>query len=508
MRSVMRIHLALLVLGVALASCGDMDLTASGGQDRDWGDGPGNEDAAPHADVQDDLDEEPEVRREVRPVASQRYVYVANEEARMVARVDALTLAVRPIPLDVPPHVVLASAQSDRAVVLSRGAERLFVIRSLPDRDVVTPLPTVRGNNALMLSESGRWGVAWYDNAASMPGEPVGSFQELTLIDVEEERAYVLSTGFGIRQVGFSADESRFHVVTESGIHLVQPASITSNAALPITQVALASVGERPEVMVAPDASVALIRDPSLARLVRVDLRNGAVGDVVLSEIAGQLLALPNGREVVVAQPEGRTLAVVDFEVSGAPVRSIGMPLTVSRVALDTESGDLLGWHPGDAVSAWVRLPASDLGSPEVFRLRSPATSVVPLSGQGRALVVHAQSSANAAMTVFDLASGYGKYVRLGATPRQVVAADGGAAAWIRLEGSGRDARSLHRIDLNTFARLEVPFDAVPETFGLMPGGEQLYVSLADDQGRLAFVDTVEGGYRQVAGYLLNAFIE
>lgn len=503
------IYLALLAL-LLVAGCGDAADEYRSDSGQDWN---GGSDASAGGDWwagdEDDgvqADPEPELTTRIMPVASQRYVYVANEEARLVAKVDALTLAVQPILLEVPPHVVVASQQDDNALVLSRGAERLYLIRSEPERDEVVPLRTVRGNNSLALSPDGRWAIAYYDNSISRPGEPIGSLQEVTLVDVREGTTAVLSTGFGIRHIGFSADSEQVFILTESGVHRFEPADIEGNQALPIVPLALGELGVAPELAVSADSSVLLIRDPLEPRLLRVDLSAGDIGEVLLDEVASQLLVLAGGEEVAATQPETQQLAIVDFEIEGAPVRSIEMPQEVTRLSLDETSGEVLGWSTSE--SSWVRLSLAPTQSQlDVFNVRAPASTVVPLPGQSKAIVLHAQVAHEAAMTVFDLSSSYGKFIQLGALPRQVIAAEGSNTAWIRLEG-GAAANALHRVDLDTFARLEVQFDATPETFGLMPGGGQLYVSLADETGRLAFVDAVTGEYRQVAGYLLNAFIE
>ncbi|HEY6079415.1 MAG TPA: hypothetical protein VIW29_11460, partial [Polyangiaceae bacterium] len=163
------------------------------------------------------------------PVVSGRWVWTANPTSGRVALIDAVSFAVKtalagagPTYLTALPPTADAAA---RALVINSVSEDATLLSANDDGDVQagTTLPLHAGANAWVVTPDGRFAVAW-TNAGTIAGaDPSEGFQDITVLDLQEQQPSSKRLSVGYRPVRlFVDDDNRYiYVVTDSGIDVV-----------------------------------------------------------------------------------------------------------------------------------------------------------------------------------------------------------------------------------------------------------------------------------------------
>lgn len=459
-----------------------------------------------------------------RPVATQRFLYVASRSLSTVAKIDAESLAVTPIRVGADPRIVAAvPGAGDTVVVLNAGADTLSIIRSAVDGDDVTHLDVLPGCNRVAVSPSGRHVAAWYDNRAARSGDEIGSLQEVSLVDLSVDEVFALSVGFSVRDVQFDASGTQGFFITDTGVSALDLGGVDGD--LPVPPVPFGDEGiaieADYEILVSSDGRHAIRRAASDSGVRILEFSTGEVAAVELPEVPTDVDLVEGDAMVLAAMRDSGRVAAIDIESAFSEAVDItfhDVPAPVGLIAVDAEELVALTYTTVSDVRRMGFLPLSGSGDAGYVALQKPPRAV--LTGPTpTAVVVHepdADSDETGAIgdvarswgvSLVDLPSRYAKLSLAPAEPVEVLFTDGGGGVVLRFEGADV-ARQLLLLDTESFASRTVELVAPVEAFGAMPGAERIFVSQEAENGRITFIDLQSGEQRHISAFLLNAYID
>lgn len=274
------------------------------------------------------------------PHAGDRYVYAVNTERDNVAVIDASTLAIHTIEAGDAPRYLQTLAGTDAAVVLNVASGDATIIRSANGKSTTTTVDVQEGTNAIAVAPDGKHAVVFFDSTHSGAGVS-GSYQDINVLFLEqgEERAVGMTVGFRPSAVKFSSDGKRAFVVTEDGVSILDFADIDENGAQIARNVPLGDdATESLDVSVTPDGNYALARREGESLLRLVDLENGDLHLLDLSE----LIAEYRPEAPVTPPPAPADAGVVDSgAASDAAVADASEPVTDADASF-VDAGSLL----------------------------------------------------------------------------------------------------------------------------------------------------------------------
>src|SRR5262249_25037539 len=156
------------------------------------------------------------------PVATGRFVWVANPTSGRVAYIDGSTLTVKTVEAgNAPTFLAPLPGSGDAVAVLNALSKDVTVLRV--EGGGITPrtIPGVApGSNSWAVSSDGTWAIAWTDARRVKKAPPRSQgFQDATVMDVSPgtgAKAHTtLAVGFRPVSFAFSADSRRAFAVTE-----------------------------------------------------------------------------------------------------------------------------------------------------------------------------------------------------------------------------------------------------------------------------------------------------
>ncbi len=157
------------------------------------------------------------------PVATGRYIWVANPDSGRVAYVAGSTLEVHTVEAGNAPTYISAipSTSDDAVVVLNVLSSDATILRVGADGQLTrrTVSGVAAGANALTVSPGGRWVMAWTDARRVAGASPLQGFQAVTVIDLDANppSKTILAVGFRPVDVAYAADDSAAWGGTEGG---------------------------------------------------------------------------------------------------------------------------------------------------------------------------------------------------------------------------------------------------------------------------------------------------
>jgi hypothetical protein len=107
--------------------------------------------------------------------------------------------------------------------------------------------------------------------------------------------------------------------------------------------------------------------------------------------------------------------------------------------------------------------------------------------------------------SLLDLASGNSKLLLADSQPGQIAALPDGSALFILFADAA--PWSVKRVDLAGFAVDSIGIGSQPTGIGFVPKAEQVFVSQAQSDGRITFIEWNSLRIKSVAGYELNSSI-
>ncbi len=479
-----------------------------------FGFGDGAEDDLPPEDEED--------RLALRPALTDVFVFIAAPERDTVTRVNVQTLEVRTIAVGERPTVVRTLPDQQRAVVLNAGESSVTI---LDGASLTGTTVGIRDNlNRLELAPGGRWSVSWYDPLEDDGTTGFGgaaSFNEISLVDLEQTRHVPLVPGFNPKGVAFTPDGSLALVVSDASLAVLD---LTEDTPRP-TVVSIADPLSAPvaeEVLVARDGSVAFVRQRGRDVITVVDLSTKAVSEVVVGAGPTDVDLTPDGTEVVVVSRTAGELTILDVADPLGTPRVVPFPDSTPLGSLDIGSDGLaLLYTTASATNRYATwLTSSDLI--ELKPLPKPVTALSRTPDGSSLLAVHPVDDAadgstplpyrgKPALSLISLDDLRANTIALSAPVEAFANAPEGDLGYVILEGR----RYLEVLDYANLLYEEIPLPSVPAFLGVLPDLDPsdanrpaAWISQEHSLGRLSFWDPDDGNLRTLTGFELNSQIE
>lgn len=201
------------------------------------------------------------------PVATGRFVWVANPTSGRVAYVDAASLEVRTIAAGNGPKYMagIPDPQQDVAVVINDLSGDASILRADSDGTIsLSSVDITQGANAWAISNAGRWAIAWTNAAAYQHPDPVQGFQDITVLDLTSgaEKSTRMAVGYRPVAVSFSKDDNHAYAVTQDGVSVIDltlPQGPQTSKLVPISTDPFEDPDTR-DVSITPDGAYAFVR--------------------------------------------------------------------------------------------------------------------------------------------------------------------------------------------------------------------------------------------------------
>lgn len=516
----------LLACGAALA-CGSDSLDAmtsseapkAGGS---WGDSP-NQEAGGESGGQgaSPLPPEQEVEQSyVSPVATGRFVWIANPKSGRVAYIDATTLAVRTVEAGNEPTYLAPVADpggGDAAIVLNVASRDATLLRARGSDLATATFAVPGGGNTWASSASGRWAIAWTDARRVKSATRADGFQDLTVLDLTGQVApVVLAVGYRPVVVGFTGNDTRAFAVTEDGLSLVD---LTGASPRVDRQVSLdpggVAVAPR-DVSVTPDGSLALVRREGQPTVDVVTLATGTRTTVTLPAAVTDLDLSASGDTAVAVLRDTASVAVLPLP------GIVQSPTSFTTVAITGETiGSVALTRQGDVGVLYTnatpveRVTLLHLASPPTFRtvrLYSPVLGVFPAENASHAVVLHqiasttASSAVQGAFSLVPMAEDLpAKIVSTQAPPQAVAVTAGGDRGVVTERDDRRKIFGAYLARMPELAVQRFELASPPLAAGVVEGARRAYVAQEHPEGRITFLDLDGGQARTLTGFELNA---
>jgi DNA-binding beta-propeller fold protein YncE len=454
------------------------------------------------------------------PVATGRYVWVANPTSGRVAYIDAKTLSITVVEAGNAPTFLapVPSEGDDVAIVLNVLSRDATVLRAKGSGLSSLSLPVPSSGNTWAISKSGRWATAWTDARQLASADPIDGYQDLTVLDLATgaERSTPLTVGYRPVAVAYDASEARMFAVTQDGISV-----IALDAAMPsvVKNVALSSDPTDDtttrDVAITPDGKLALVRRDGATTVTAISLSSGERIAVPLPGPATDLDLSVDGKLAVAVIRSTSQVALLPIpSVMAAPedVTIFSVPnATVGSVVLASESPLGLLYTNATPSSLLTVFDSSAVApEPRTLKLRAPVQAVFPTADAAHAVVLHGAleldsgSKYAAALSLVPIASSLpSKILGLDAPAVSVALSPAGDHA---LVATGDSQRGLYRLVVAELPSQKIdvhPLASEPIAAGIVAGAKRGFVAQKHRDGRITFVDFETGGLQTLTGFEL-----
>ncbi len=449
------------------------------------------------------------------PVATGRYVWVANPDSGRVAYIDGETLQIQIVDAGHRPTYLAAVPDNseDVAIVLNTASSDATVLRAKEGSLTTLTLPVHNTANGWAVSPNGRWATAWTDARELDNADPLDGFQDLTLLDLSKETSTQLSVGYRPSALQYDVASSRLFAITEDGITVL---ALDQSEPAVLSHIMLAtSPQDDPntrDVSITPDGAFALVRRENQASIGVFSLDTAQYVDVVLSAPVTDLDLSPSGTIAVAVVREVGEVALLDMStIFSAPTEftTVTIPdVVVGSVSLPTDSPSAFLYTNALPVSALTVLDTSQpTPTPRLIGLHAPVKSVLPTPFGKHAVVLHdvldAGSYSSALSLVPVAAELPSKIQGLNSKPTSVAIAPTGERALLAIGGEKDPPYQMLvaqfpslKIDLHTLA-------SEPISAGIVVEANSGFVAQKHPDGRITFVDFDDNKIRTLTGFEL-----
>ena len=510
----------LIVLALLSVACGDLAMSAKMGDSGYYGtSGYGGTDAAPEHDDGSDDDYEPEQEDAyavLPPATTDAFVFVANPDRNTVTRVSVGDLSVITTEVGVDPHVVKTTADYATAVSFNRGTDDVSIIDAVTlEVDTVDVRPDF---NQMEMSPDGRWVACFHDadrREADDLSEDTWSFNEVSLVDVENRVHLPMVVGFNPREVRFSADSQRMVVVSDAYLAVVD---LTADTPTPIRIPIAEDTLEPPvaeEVVLTPDGQHAIVRQFGATSLVVADLGTTAVDLIDVGDNPTDIDVTPDGRRAIAVARGSGELWSYDLDDLFAPPEVYALPEgeVLGSVVLSPDNSKALLYSTASGVSRYASWDRTT-DEIDVHAAVKPVSGIRVSPDGGVALLAHALDNGDTdpdsvfynehAITLVELDDFFANPIRMPAEPTEFGATHDGDLGFVIMEGE----QSLVQFDYRTLIHDEVSLKSGAVHMGVLPETRTVYVSQDHDLGRISFYDADTAALQTITGFELNSAIE
>jgi hypothetical protein len=498
----------------------------------------------------------PEVERETSyraPIVTGKYVWSANPSSGRVAIINAESYEIRAAEAGRKPTFVAAlSEQPPRALVINAGGDDASLLELQDSGEIASSrLPLHQGADSWSVAPGGHFAIAWTDSSKATRPDPTDGFQDITVIELPEGKPAVatrLTVGYRPTAFAFDAAGSHAFGITQDGISVVDlaPGAVRLSRLVSLPS----SSRTQPDVSVTPDGSRALARLEGSSSFYEIDLGAGALREI---DMGG------NHNDQDLSEDGSRAVAVVQ-RTSAATTPDAGAPELAD--AGDAGAADAGVTEPAPSASSqavFIPIPAglSDAAARQTLEVPKEAFRSVALSSDGARAVLFTTARPTARVTlVGPAATGSGLETRsldlIAAVRAVFLTADGSSAIALQDPPAGSqkkgafsvlslasvrapklvasdapalavalsssnseralvtvsDAKSSFGVFLVRTPNLQVDFNSLssePLASGTVPGAHKGFVAQEHPEGRITFIDLIDGGEREITGFELSS---
>jgi hypothetical protein len=420
--------------------------------------------------------------------------------------------------------------------------------------------------NSWAISPTGHWGIAWTDATFVDNADPTQGFQFLAVMDLSATAtdpqvpapSTIVAVGYRPAELAFSSDDSRAFAVTDDGISVIDlkdgtptlirqdPLSATGavtadggadagalqsgvDAATPDAQADAGSAADgsggvtgdsggtvvasgTPDVSFTPDGKYALVRRDGLPNVTIDALADGSLTTIPLPSAPTDLTISPAGNFAVAVLRDTSTVVILPIpDVITDPSGITSIPVagpTIGRALVTNQGKSVVLFTTVAPVESLTLLT---LGAPPAVRnitLHGSVQAVFPSSDGQYAIVLHPPgaipgSNAKGAFSLVPVGQQLPAVIQsLPAPPTAVAMSNDRAIVSIR-----DDSSSTYGLYLALMPSLDVhPYTLAspPIAVGIAAGAGRGYAAQDYSEGRITFVDLLEGG-TQDAGSVFSA---
>ena len=454
------------------------------------------------------------------PVATGKYVWIANPESGRVAYINASTLEINVLDAGNGPEFVAAvpDAADDVAIVLNKLSDDATLFRASAGGGVsAQSFPVPSGGNGWAVSSDGRFAIAWTDATFVNDADPIDGYQDVTVLDLGSEGAfYPLTVGYRPSAIGFDKDAKRAFAVTQDGITVISldgaAPAVTKN--IKLGNGLMGAVGR--DVAITPDGGYALLRRDGDPTVSVYSLADGEHVDVLLGGPVTDVDLSPDGKVAVAVVRDTGSVSLLPIpEIAADP--TVFTTITVQDALIGSASlpkASPLAFLYTNAVESTV-LTVIDTGdaakAPQFFKLWAPIQSVFPTNDAAHAVILHSPGSSGStlypsAMSVLPVAADLpAKLQGLDGVPVSVAISPSGHRA---LVATGDEVDKAFRLYVTAMPSLEVTkitLASQPISAGIVAGADRGYVAQKHPDGRITFIDFQTGEIRTITGFELGS---
>ncbi|HQK17649.1 MAG TPA: hypothetical protein PLJ27_09345, partial [Polyangiaceae bacterium] len=444
------------------------------------------------------------------PVATGRFVWIANPLSGRVAFIDAVTLEVSTTEAGNGPSYLapVPHPSEDVAVVINEVSSDATVLRATASDTIDSiSLPIAQQNNAWAISSTGRWAIAWTDSRKIAEANETHGFQDIAVLDLSEgaEKATRLSVGYRPVALQFSADEMHAYAVTQDGISVMDLS--TGNPVI----VGLIPVSDDPfddpasrDVSITADGMYALVRWENSDRIVVVSLENGMRTEVNLSGTVTDLDLSSDGKKAIAVIREQGEVAVLPIPgIVEAPTAYETVKITnmvVGSATMASEAQVALLYSNAsqqDRIAAlhYENSPATS----DAIKLHAPVLAAFLAPTGISSIVLHPptnslESSYVSAFSVLHLSPKLpAKIVGMTAPPSAVAISPSGEYGVVAERDDAKKVFGAYLIKMFNQQVDRFELASPPIAVGTLAEAKRAYVAQKHPEGRITFVDLETG---------------
>lgn len=453
------------------------------------------------------------------PVATGKYVWIANPTSGRVAYINASTLEIKLVDAGHGPTHVAAvpDPKDDVALVLNVLSADATILRASASGLTGTSVPVPAAGNAWAVSSDGRWAIAWSDARNVEDPDPVEGYQDITVIDLTKgaERSFDLTVGYRPVAVAFDKAGARAFAVTQDGVSVV---SLSGGEPAVVKNIALGDSPSEPattrDVSITPDGTYALVRREGKDVIDIFSLADGARTAVPLPGPATDLDLSADGATAIAVVRETSDVALLPMPgIVADPTSGLiaHVDATIGSASLAAASPTAFFYTNATPSTLLAVMDMSATPpTPRTILMRAPILAVFPTPDAAHALVLHdaldeAGSHYPAAVSLAPIALDLPpKIVGLDAPTISIAIAPTGDHA---LVAAGDDKTHVYQLVLASMPSLKVkklPLASLPIAAGIVADAGRGYVAQKHPDGRITFVDLATSEARTITGFELS----
>jgi len=470
------------------------------------------------------------------PLASQRYVFALEIAAKRLTRIDSATLEVAAFAAGLAPMDLAVIGSRETSVMLDAN-NLIEVLDHRQTPATRATFVTARALSHVVAAPDGLHALAYYDwdatDSAKRQREP-GNINQITVLALEDQalpmadedlRAQNVAVGFLPRDIRFASDGHRAVVIGRDSLTPVELLSMVDGIAAPGLVVPLPT--EPAEVLLNPDATLAVLRFPMSPELTVLPLDGGPSRCLVAAAMVNDIAWGPNGSLLVVTAGVTAMLSEVDVAVAvpecGSVPAGVGIG-SATRLVVDPQHTWALAYVPELTCETLWRVELANLSVTAL--LLEKAVQAAAFTGDGGyAFLSHmkapgeplwdpAQEDPDASVDksygiswlqldtgAHRLAVSRTPFGQFTFVPAKADGSDGATFVAVLDPGSPQLLRVAHRPGFDDGA---IALAAMPLVMGYLASTERVFVTQEHPWGRVTFVDPAGRELRHVTGYAME----